>query len=135
MTGRDIVDLVDIPEAWQVALGLVWLETVPDQAARELPPEALHAHCLGFITDWGNMLSDQIGSVRMALRHAIRADDPAIALAILQGVEARLEVLEADCVQWEEAAVISPRQRYHGRGGDGTVVPFPGPDTEGDGAA
>ena len=57
------------------------------------------------------MLSDEIAAARFTLGLALQQSDPAVLRHIAEGVCARLDVLEAEAVEWQASAEIAPLAR------------------------
>ena len=57
------------------------------------------------------MLSDEIAATRLALSLALQSRNPGDLRHVAEGVCNRLDMLEADALAWQGAAVVAPLAR------------------------
>ena len=57
------------------------------------------------------MLSDEIAATRLALSLALQSRNPGDLRHVAEGVCNRLDILEADALAWQGAAVVAPLAR------------------------
>ena len=72
------------------------------------------------------MLSDEIAAARLCLRTALDSRNADDLRLVAESVCNRLELLEADAVEWQGAAVIAPLARLPDGETPGNVTRFPG---------
>ncbi len=70
------------------------------------------------------MLSDEIAAARMCLRVALDSRNADDLRTVAEGVCNRLELLEADAVEWQGAAVVAPLARLPDGAAPGNVLRF-----------
>ena len=71
------------------------------------------------------MLSDEIAAARLALSLALQSGDPRDLPTVAAGVAKRLELLEADAIEWEANATVIPYARLPDGETCTNVVRFP----------
>jgi len=71
------------------------------------------------------MLSDEIAAARLALSLALNSADPRDLPKVAAGVCKRLELLEAEAIEWQDAATVIPLARLPDGEAPGNVVRFP----------